>query len=145
MADPVTMGHFITGLVSLLSAYMTYKVGMANAQRENKPIPVKNEEAVKGEKVALVVETAILQHGRDDEKTALAVYQQNPKLFETSLIQAIKDIASRSPEFAAQLAALAQQENIGSNSSQIAIGSHIAQAIQGSSASVNVNVQKDKQ
>ena len=113
MADPITLGvAVITGLVGAYKAYTEYKAAVAKAKADLQAAPTKTEEAAKGEQVAEVVESGIQKHGKPEEQTALAGYQQNPQLFEPVLSKVLSDIADRSPAFAQQLQTLAQQANI---------------------------------
>ncbi|MFN8504638.1 hypothetical protein [Kouleothrix sp.] len=137
--EAALVGQMITGMVSALSAYMTYRVGMRQAEEQGKATSTKPEEVKKGESLAPVIEAAIQKYGRDDEQTALTGYRQNPKLFEAPLIQVLTDIALRSPEFAVDLKALAEREGFYKTGGQTAIGNNIAQADRGSTASVNIN------
>lgn len=138
--DPSVIGSMVTGLVGALSAYMTYKVGMKQA--EQKADTAKPDKVKKGEAVAPLIEAAIQKYGRNDEKTALTGFQQNPKLFEAVLIHVLTDLATRSPEVAVQLQALSQQEGINTTGGQTAIGSNIYQADRGSAIHVNTEHQK---
>lgn len=112
MADPVTLGVIITGLVGAYKAYADYKAAVVKAQAEQKPAPAKDAEVAKGEQVAQVVETGIQKYGRPEEQTALAGYQQSPQLFEPVLSKVLADVAAREPAFAGQLQTVAQQAQI---------------------------------
>jgi hypothetical protein len=112
MADPVTLGVIITGLVGAYKAYTEYKVAVAKAKIDQQAAPAKTEEAAKGEQVAQVVESGIQKYGKPEEQTALAGYQQSPQLFEPVLSKVLTDIATREPAFAQQIQTLAQQANI---------------------------------
>jgi hypothetical protein len=114
MADPATIGAVITGMVSLLSAYMTYRVGMKQAEQKGSPAPAKPDEATmkQSEAALTVVKQGVEQHGDDDERADLASFERNPQRYQEALARVLTDIATRSPAFAAQLQSLAQQANI---------------------------------
>ena len=112
MADPITLGVIITGLVGAYKAYTEYKAAVVKAQAEQKPAPAKTAEAAKGEQVAQVIETGMQTYGKPEEQTALAGYQQSPQLFEPVLSKVLTDIATREPAFATQLQTVAHQANI---------------------------------
>jgi len=76
MADPITvLSTVVGGLVSVFTAYTQYKSATKRAEDKQELPPAKTDEVMKGEQVAAVVETAIQQHGKPDEQTALAGYQ----------------------------------------------------------------------
>src|SRR6266540_3881908 len=112
MAEITIATAVITGLVGAYKAYTDYKAAVAKAKAEQQAAPAKTEEAAKGEQVAGVVESGIQKHGKPEEQTALAGYQQSPQLFEPVLSNVLTDIAAREPAFAQQLQTLAQQANI---------------------------------
>jgi hypothetical protein len=136
MADPITIGAAaITGLVGLYKAYTEYKAAALKAGPT--AAPAKTDEATKGEQVAQVLETGIQQHGKPDEQTALAGYQQNPQLFEPVLSKVIADVAGRNPAFAQQLQTLAQQAGVQGSGVQGNINVSGQGKIQGQAAGVN--------
>lgn len=112
MADPVTLGVIITGLVGTYKAYADYKAAAAKAEAERKAAPEKTEQAAKGEQVAEVVEAPVQQHGNQDEKADLANFERNPERYRDGLTRALTDVAAREPAFAQQLQTLAQQAGV---------------------------------
>jgi hypothetical protein len=112
--DPVTAGAAITGLVTALTAYMKYRVDMKQAAQQGTPEPEKPAAPVleQGQQALEVVERGMATHGTDDEKTALAVFQQNPTMFRLVLEEALKSAMQRSPEFAQQLQTLAHHAHL---------------------------------
>lgn len=114
MIDPTTASAVISGLVTSLTSYMTYRVNMKKAEYEAKAPTEKpdNKTMEQGEAGLAVIEQGIKQHGTPDEQTALMGFQQNPTMFRPVLEDALRSLAVRSPEFAQQLQSLAQQANI---------------------------------
>jgi len=114
MADPSIIGAAITSVVSLLSAYMTYRVGMQQAEQKDAPAPAKLDEKTltQGERVLEIVKAGVVQHGDTDEQADLASFERNPQRYQDALAKIITDIAAREPAFAQQLQTLAQQANI---------------------------------
>lgn len=148
MADPVTLGVIITGLVGAYKAYTEYKAAVVKAQAEQKAAPAKTEEATKGEQVAQVVERGIQTYGKPEEQTALAGYQQSPQLFESALNKVLADIAAREPAFASQLQTLAQQANIqtGGVHGEVKVSDHgkiVGGAFGVSTGEVRINLRDD--
>jgi hypothetical protein len=138
--DPIVIGHIITGLVGTLSAYTTYKLGIEGL-REKKLSQNSKEPEIdtkKGAIIETVIDEGIETYGRAAEKLALSGYKQNPRLFEQAIIQVLSDIASRSPDFVTQLQNLEHLAEGRPNTIQTAIGTNIAQASHGSSASVSI-------
>lgn len=114
MIDPATAGAVITGIVSTLTAYMNYKVGMRKAEQEDaaRP-PVPDTETVEHAEAALpVIQHAVNQYGNEDEKADLASFERNPQRNASNLERTLIDIAGRVPEVAQQLQTLAQQANM---------------------------------
>jgi len=114
MTDPVTLGTIISGLVSALSAYMTYKVGMKQAEQKSAPAPAKPDERTlkQGEQAMEIVKVGVAQHGDADEQADLVSFERNPQRYQDTLTKVMTDIAAREPTFTQQLQTLAQQANI---------------------------------
>lgn len=112
MADPVTLGVIITGLVSAYTAYTTYKAAVVKAEAEQKPAPPKTEEVTKGEQAAPIIKAGVAQHGEAKDQKALASFEEDPETYQEALQKVLERIATRSQPFAQQLQTLAQQANI---------------------------------
>src|SRR5690349_20192987 len=104
MADPATIGAVITGMVSLVSAYMTYRVGMKQAEQKGTPAPAKPDAKTlqDGETAMTVVKQGITQYGDADEQTDLANFERNPERYRDGLARVLHDIAGRETAFALQ-------------------------------------------
>ncbi|MBN1992949.1 MAG: hypothetical protein JW953_09600 [Anaerolineae bacterium] len=100
-----------------------------------------------GEKVAEKIGESVFNlvkskfSGDKDAEDALRLYQKNPAVFEGALTQLIEAKLKEDPDFEAQLREMVAQADAdtGGSVSQVAIGSNIAQATHGGTASVNVN------
>lgn len=90
----------IENLIATLTAYMTYRVGMAEARPEN---------YAQGEQAMVVVEHGIQQHGTQDEQTDLENFRRNPERYQEQFARALADLATRQDEFAQQLQQLVPQ------------------------------------
>ena len=112
MADPVTVGVIITGLVSAYKAYAEYKAAVGKAQAEQQPAPAKTAEVAKGEHAAPLVKASVQQHGEAKEQQALANFEDDPEMYEGALRTMLTRRADRSPAFASQLQTVAQQAQI---------------------------------
>ena len=111
MADPVTLGVIITGLVGAYKAYTDYKAAVAKTG-EKEAAPAKSAEAAKGEQAAPLVKAAVQQHGDPKDQRALENFEDDPELYAGALKTMLTRLADRSPAFAQQLQTLAQQANI---------------------------------
>ncbi|MBK9945508.1 MAG: hypothetical protein IPP13_28290 [Kouleothrix sp.] len=112
MADPVTLGVIITGLVGAYKAYADYKAATAKAQAEQKPAPAQSAEAARGAQAAPLVKAAVQQYGDAREQQALANFEDDPEMYAGALRTALTRLADRSPAFAAQLQTAAQHANV---------------------------------
>jgi hypothetical protein len=112
MADPVTLGVIITGLVGAYKAYTEYKATVVKAKAEKKAAPTKDAEAAKGEQAAPLVKAAVQQHGDAKDQRALDNFEDDPEMYEGALKTMLTRLADRSPAFAQQLQTAAQQANI---------------------------------
>lgn len=108
MTDPITLGVIITGLVGAYKAYAEYRAAVAKAQAE----PAKSEAAAQGEQAAPLVKAAVQQRGDAREQQALANFEDDPELYEGALKTVLTQLAERSPAFAAQIQAAAQQAGV---------------------------------
>lgn len=107
MADPVTLGVIITGLVGAYKAYADYK-----AATVKEVAAAKSAEAAKGEQAAPLVKAAVQQHGDAKDQRALESFEDDPEMYEGALKTMLTRLADRSSAFATQLQTLAQQTNI---------------------------------
>lgn len=112
MADPVTIAAVITGLVGAFKAYTEYKAATAKAGEPGKPAPAKSKEAAQGEAVAKTVREAVARHGEPKDARAVESFEEDPEVYQQALEKVLVRLAERSPAFAAQLQALAQQEGV---------------------------------
>lgn len=108
--DPQIISATIGGIVSLITGYMTYRVGMKPAEQSaDKP----DEDTLKqGESALSIVRTSVSQYGNDDEKADLANFERNPPRYAEQLRQVLTDIATRYPVFMEQLDSFAQQNDL---------------------------------
>lgn len=112
MADPVTLGVIITGLVGAYKAYTEYKAAVVKAEAERAAPPAKSDQAAKGEQAAPLVKAAVQQHGDPKAQQTLALFEDEPETYDEALRKVLARLAERSPAFAQQLQTLAQQANI---------------------------------
>ncbi len=112
--DPTIAGSIISGIVSLVSAYMTYRVGMKDTDQKGALPPDKPDGATlkNGEAAMNVVRTGIVQFGNADEQADLVNFERNPTRYEPLLATVVTDIARRNATFAQQLQLLAQHTNL---------------------------------
>jgi hypothetical protein len=112
MADPSIIGSVITGLVGALSAYMTYRVGMKQAEQNGTSKPEQSAEAKKGETALATIQQAVQQHGDDKDRNALAQFEADPEDYRDALERKLLRLAEANPAFAQQLQTLAQQAGV---------------------------------
>jgi hypothetical protein len=114
MADPVTLGVIVTGLVGAYKAYADYKAAVTKTatKEEQKEPPEKTEPVAKGEQVAPLVKNAIEKYGEAKEQTTLQLFEEDPDTYEEPLKKVLTYLAQRNPAFATELQTLAQQANI---------------------------------
>ncbi len=110
MAEPITIAA-ITGLVTLMTAYMTYRRDLAKGAADGSPVPTQTGDVQQGELVAQVVEPGITTYGTDDEKADLTAFVRNPDRYANQIAQVLSDLASRTPAFAQDLQHVAAQTN----------------------------------
>ena len=149
MADPITIGTaVITGLVTLMSAYMQYRASMKQADQKGAPAPAKTDEIKQGETAMEVVKAGVERHGNEDERADLANFERNPQRYQDGLAHVLTDIAAREPAFAQQLQTLAQQANIqtGGVHGEVKVSDHgkiVGGAFGVSTGEVRINVRDD--
>jgi hypothetical protein len=111
MADPVTLGVIVTGLVGAYKAYADYKAAVTKTATKEE-LPAKTEPVAKGELVAPLVKNAIEKHGEPKEQTTLQLFEEDPDTYEEALKKVLTYLAQRNPTFATELQTLAEQANI---------------------------------
>lgn len=110
MVDPTVIGAAISGVVSLITSYMTYRVGMKTAQNV---APKPDDKTVQqGESAMEIVRTSVSQYGTEDEKTDLANFERNPQRYQANFVQVLTDIANRYPVFAQELQSFVRQNDV---------------------------------
>ena len=140
MADPLTLGVIINGLVGAYKAYAVYKAASAKTvtpqNREDTP-PQKNAPATTGEQIAPVLKNAIDKHGATKEQTTLRLFEEDPDTYEESLKKVLTHLAGRNPAFATELQTLAQQANIQTGDIQGSVNVSGGSSIYGPTAGTN--------
>lgn len=110
MSEPISA--IITGLVSALSAYMTYKVNITKASQGTSS-PATNApndiELKHGQQALEVIKSNITQRGTEDDRADFERFERNPQRYKDLLINLLKELANRDHAFAQQLQNLAQQ------------------------------------
>lgn len=144
MLDPAIAQMMITGLINTLTAYMTYKVGMKQAEAQQ-PAPPPPATVQQGEAALAVVERGITASGTPEAQTALTGFKQNPEMFKGLLLQVLTDLVQRDAAFAQEVQALVGKGEPAPTAplTQTATGSGIAQATHGSNASVTMHQPKE--
>ena len=112
MADPVTLGVIVTGLVGVYKAYTEHKVAVAKVTEKQDAPPAKSEAAAIGEQIAPLIKTAVEQHGAAKEQTTLQLFEDDPETYEEPLKKVLISLAGRNTAFAGQIQTLAQKANI---------------------------------
>jgi hypothetical protein len=102
MAEPISA--VITGLVTLMTAYMTYRNEQAKIG-QNQPAPEQPEEAQEGEQALQTVKAGIAQYGTPAEQNDLESFESDPTSERRgrNLIATLEELAAREPAFAARL------------------------------------------
>jgi hypothetical protein len=126
MVDPATLGVVITGLVGAYKAYAEYRAAVATAEEQHAPAPTPSPQATRGKQTAPLVQTAIQRYGDTKEQTTLALFENDPATFQEALQRVLTQLADRSPVVAAEIQALAQQEQTrgGTNQNSVTITDH---------------------
>ncbi len=102
--EPTIAGSIISGIVSLVSAYLTSRVGMKDAAQKEPPSDKLDEETLKqGEAAMNLVRTGIAQYGTADDQADLVNFERNPRRSEQTLAAVVTDLARRNAAFAQQL------------------------------------------
>lgn len=109
MADASVISAVISGVVSVIGSYLTYRVGIKTAKNGAQPLTPDDATLRKGEQAAEIVQTGLSRYGTDDEKADLANFERNPVRYESQFRQVIMDVATRSPAFMQQLESIATQ------------------------------------
>lgn len=112
MTDPTIIGAAISGVVSLLSAYLTYRLGIRQAEQQAAPEKPDDTTLVQGQHALELVIAGVDRHGDADEHADLASFRRNPQRYQETLAKVLTDIARREPAFAQQLQTFAQQAAI---------------------------------
>lgn len=120
MIDPTVIGTAISGVVSLITSYMTYRVGMKTA--ENAAAKPDDKTVQQGESALEIVRTGVSQYGTEDEKADLANFERNPQRYEAAFAQMLIDIANRYPVFAQELQSFVRQNDVQPGSINISGG-----------------------
>ncbi len=124
----------ISGVVSLFTGYMTYRVGMQQPEQQPKP----DEETLqKGEQVMTIVRTSVSQYGNQDEKADLANFERHPQRYGDILGRTLTDIATHTPVFMQQLESLVKQLDIQPGGVQGNVNVAGQDKIYGSSTGIN--------
>jgi catalase (peroxidase I) len=100
MADPVTLGVIITGLVGAYKAYTEYKAATAKATETKAPPPAKTPEAMQGEQAALIIRAGVQQHGEPKDVKVVEHFEDDPETYQEAMQKALARLAERSQPFA---------------------------------------------
>ncbi len=148
MADPITIGVIITGLVGAYKAYTEYKAAVVKAQAEQKSAPAKSAEATKGEQAAPLVKAAVQQHGDAKAQQTLALFEDDPDTYDEALRKVLTRLAEQNTAFATQLQTVAQQANIQTGGVQGSVNvsgeGKVDQAAAINQGTMNYNAREDK-
>jgi hypothetical protein len=101
MVEPISA--VITGLVTLMTAYMTYRNEKARIEQQGQPAPKPTKEQQEGEQALQTVKEGVAQHGGEREQKAIEVFQDDPDLYRPALEKALVELATRKADFAALL------------------------------------------
>lgn len=137
MADPVTLGVIITGLVGAYKAYTEYKAAVAKLREKQDTPPSKGEAAAKGEQVAPLIKAAVEQHGATKEQTTLQLFEDDPETYEEPLKKVLISLADHNPAFASHIQTLAQKADIQTGGIQGSINVSGQGKVYGPAAGVN--------
>jgi hypothetical protein len=126
MVDPATLGIIITGLVGAYKAYADYRAAVATAELQHTPAPAPSPQVTRGKQTAPIVQAAIQRYGDAKEQTTLALFEADPATFEEALQRVLIQLAGRSPGVAAELRALARQDQSrgGTNQNSATVADH---------------------
>ncbi|WP_110517861.1 hypothetical protein [Herpetosiphon llansteffanensis] len=99
------MDAVITGIVSLVSAYMTYRGVVATAKAKDDPHPAPPAEAATGERALALVQHAATQ-GTEDQRQDLINFERNPSRNQDQLRRAVRELMEANPALLTELQAL---------------------------------------
>ena len=100
MIDPATATAVISGLVSTLTAYLTYRVNIKQAGQKAAEAAKPDDTTMKQAETALpVVRDGVKQYGDQREQLALANFESDPEMYGDVLTKVLTGIATRQPEF----------------------------------------------
>jgi hypothetical protein len=107
MADPVTLGVIVTGLVGAYKAYTEYRAAVVKARENGDTAPPKDAIAEHGEQIAAVVKTAMHHHGDERDRHAVENFEAEPDDYRDVLERKLTRLAERDSAVAEQLRTLA--------------------------------------
>jgi len=96
------MDAVITGIVSLVSAYMTYRGVVATAEAQHAPHPTPPAEAATGERALAVVQRAAAT-GTEDQRQDLMGFERNPSRNQDQLRRAVRELIEANPALLTEL------------------------------------------
>ena len=99
------MDAVITGIVSLISAYMTYRGVVATAEAKHAPHPAPPAEAATGERALAVVQHAATT-GTEDQRQDLMSFERNPSRNQDQLRRAVRELIEANPALLTELRSL---------------------------------------
>jgi hypothetical protein len=101
MVEPISA--VISGLVTLMTAYMAYRNEKARIEQQGQPAPKPTKEEQEGDQALQTVKEGVAQHGGATEKQTVVLFEQQPEVFGSPLVQVLTQLAEQQPEFAALL------------------------------------------
>jgi GTP cyclohydrolase I len=103
----------VAQLISALTTYLTYQDAVQQARQNNTSPPPAPDAAIvqQAEQIRQTLHDSLQQHGDEYERADLANYEQAPQRYHEFMIHMVSGIATRRPDFAAQLRQLATQLN----------------------------------
>lgn len=96
------MDAVITGIVSLISAYMTYRGVVATAEAQHASHPTPPAEAATGERALAVVQHAAAT-GTEDQRQDLMSFERNPSRNQDQLRRAVRELIEANPALLTEL------------------------------------------
>jgi hypothetical protein len=99
------MSAVITGLVSLIKGYMTYRNEKQKIEQEGKQATEPPKAAQEGEQALQTVQQGVARHGNAGEQNDLASFESDPTSERRirNLIASLEELSAREPDFAALL------------------------------------------
>lgn len=139
MIDPQIIGPAISGIVSLITSFMSYRLGIKKAKDGGAGEPPKPDPTAlqKGEQAYEIVKAGVTQHGDADDQADLANFERNPQRYADTLNRTVTSLAQRVPAFADQLQTLAQQANIQTGGVRISGGNIIGNVLDTNTGTIN--------